>query len=104
MGNVPFGFESSAVYNTMYEDFMMPGQATVEFLLESTSLRFFIFDGARDIICNHPGVLKMFEKIQQSQGWSLVDQFFATNNTVFISGTDDTAGYIKYATIYSEIS
>ena len=79
----------------MYDDFMMPGQATVEFLLESTDLRFFIFNGNRDIICNHPGILKMFEKIQENQGWSLVDQFFATNNTIWRSGSDDAAGYIK---------
>ena len=50
-----------------------------------------IYNGNFDIICNHVGVLKMF---QAMENWSGKDLFYRTEQYPYISG-GETVGYLK---------
>ena len=50
-----------------------------------------IYNGNFDIICNHVGVLKMF---QAMQNWTGKDLFYRTEQYPYVSG-GNTVGYLK---------
>ncbi len=91
----------------MIDDFMRSERETVEFLLEnykvyylfcnsttissSNCFQVLIYDGNFDIICNHSGVLKMIDAMEN---WSGKDQYYRTKRDVW-STNGKTAGYLK---------
>jgi vitellogenic carboxypeptidase-like protein len=90
VGDRPFGSQSSDVYFKMIGDFMCSQKEDVEFLLEV--YRVLIYDGAMDIICNHSGVLAMFDQMTNWSG-SGNEYYNAPNEVHLVDG--EVSGYIK---------
>lgn len=89
VGNSSFGSQSGAVFGSMVNDFMQYGQENVEFLLDRYPV--LIYDGNFDIICNHPGILNMFAKMQT---WSGKAEYDITESEA-MTFAGDTYGYLK---------
>lgn len=89
VGDLPFGAQSGDVYYSMNDDFMQSERETIEFLLEKYPV--LIYNGNFDIICNHVGVLKMFEAMTS---WTGKDLFYKTEQEPYTVG-GDTVGYLK---------
>ena len=88
-GNLPFGQQSGMVYQSMLDVFMASERKTVEFLLERYPV--LIYNGNVDLICNHPGVVKMIDAMET---WSGKDKYYRTDRRVWkVNG--ETAGYLK---------
>ena len=88
-GNRPFGSQSGDVYYSMLDVFMASERKTVEFLLERYPV--LIYNGNVDLICNHPGVVKMIDAMET---WSGKDKYYRTYRDVWtVDG--ETAGYLK---------
>ena len=88
-GNRPFGSQSGDVYYSMLDVFMASERETVEFLLERYPV--LIYNGNVDLICNHPGVVKMIDAMEN---WSGKDKYYRTYRDVWtVNG--ETAGYLK---------
>ena len=62
--------------------------------VEVCTFQFLIYDGNFDIICNHPGILNMFEKMTV---WSGIDEFNRSPSEPYIANDGKTAGYLKTA-------
>lgn len=88
-GNLQFGSNSYNVYQSMLDVFMKSERETYEFLLERYPV--LIYNGNFDIICNHPGVLKMIDAMEN---WTGKDKYYKTSQSVWtVQG--ETAGYLK---------
>jgi len=88
-GNLQFGAQSGQVYRSMLDVFMRSERGTYEFLLERYPV--LIYNGNFDIICNHPGVLKMIDAMEN---WSGKEAYYRTERSVW-SVQGETAGYLK---------
>jgi len=88
-GNLQFGSQSGQVYYSMLDVFMKSERETVEFLLERYPV--LIYDGNFDLICNHLGVLKMVDAMEN---WSGKSKYYTTDRSVWRVG-GETAGYLK---------
>ncbi len=84
------GYGTQSVFSSMRGDFMKSAQEAVEFLLDRMPV--LIYDGNFDIICNHPGILNMFEKMET---WSDIEEYYSTDRTLVNGDDGDMAGYLK---------
>merc|ERR1719264_2420767 len=92
VGDLCFNCQSGAVYNSMLDDFMRSQRDDVEYLLDRYSV--LIYNGNFDIICNHPGILAMFDKMNT---WSGASSYYETENQPWSSkfSNGETVGYLK---------
>jgi len=88
-GNLQFGSQSGQVYYSMLDVFMKSERETVEFLLERYPV--LIYDGNFDLICNHVGVKKMIDAMEN---WSGKEKYYTTPQNVWNVG-GETGGYLK---------
>ncbi len=79
-GDQPFGSQSGDVYFKMLDDFMRSQREDIEFLMEH--YRTLIYNGNFDIICNHSGVLAMFDAMTN---WSGIGEYYDAPNDVIMS-------------------
>ncbi len=90
-GWIPFGNESTRVYNELRDDLMRSEITVLEFLLENYPV--LIFNGNLDIVCHHTGHLAMF---QAMENWSGRFEYYAQNATIW-EVNNQTAGYFTRA-------
>jgi len=92
VGDLCFNCQSGAVYNSMLDDFMRSQRDDVEYLMDRYDV--LIYNGNFDIICNHPGILAMLDKMNS---WSGASSYYETENQPWASrfSNGETVGYLK---------
>lgn len=58
--NITWGSQSGAVFDTLGGDFMKPVVATVEELLNNSTVKVVVYSGQLDLICSTPGTMAVF--------------------------------------------
>lgn len=61
--NITWGSQSNAVFDTLAGDFMKPCVATVEELLNNSTVQVVVYSGQLDLICSTPGTIAWVNKM-----------------------------------------
>ncbi len=90
----PQDFGRQDVFGVMEPDFMKTAQPAIEFVLNR--IPFLMYNGNWDIICNHPGILRMFENMRETGVWEDIEDYYETADREVMDGEGrDVAGYLK---------
>lgn len=72
--NITWGSQSGAVFDTLAGDFMKPVVATVEELLNNSTIHVVVYSGQLDLICSTPGTMQWVNRMN----WHGSKEYLAT--------------------------